>query len=335
MACTMHAGDAVAIKIGYLFRNCPHYLERIPVDVQAVVCVSDGKGGYRREDLERLAGVNGLIVAGSEPVNEGLLAACPGVKIVQKTGVGYENFDLEATRRRGIPCCNLPGVNKVAVAEHALLLMLALGKRLLEADALTRQAKWAEARALYPAMIELQEKTLGIVGLGDIGREVALRARAFGMRIVYHNRTQLDAQIEQAFTARYLQLDELLGASDIVSLHVPISASTRGLIGARALALMKPAARLVCMARGGVLDEPALRAALDAGRLAGAAVDVFSAEPIRPDNPLLGARNIILTAHMGASPADTATREMAWSHENLRRVVERGEKPRWVVNGVE
>ena len=324
----------MTIKIGYLFNNCPHYLEHLPADVEAVMFCSDGQGGYRREDLAQLATAGALIVAGAEPVHDSLLAACPRVKIVQKTGVGYESFDLEAARRRGVPCCNLPGVNKVAVAEHALLLMLAMGKRLLDADALTKQAKWAETRALRTTMIELQEKTLGIVGLGDIGREVALRARAFGMNIVYHNRTRLDAQIEQAHAARYLPFDELLRVSDIVSLHVPISASTRGLMDERALALMKPAARLVCVARGGVLDEPALRAALDAGRLAGAAVDVFSVEPIRPDNPLLGTKNIILTAHMAAAPADTARREMAWSHENVRRVLEHGEKPRWVVNGI-
>ena len=115
----------MTIKIGYLFNNCPHYLEHLPADVEAVMFCSDGQGGYRREDLAQLATAGALIVAGAEPVHDSLLAACPRVKIVQKTGVGYESFDLEAARRRGVPCCNLPGVNKVAVAEHALLLMLA------------------------------------------------------------------------------------------------------------------------------------------------------------------------------------------------------------------
>jgi phosphoglycerate dehydrogenase-like enzyme len=321
------------VKIAYLAKVRPDLKELIPRDVEAEIVVAGPGGVYSEEDLARVADAEALVIS-MEPVNEQILAACPRLKIVQRLGVGYETLDLKAAARRGIPCCNVPGANKEAVAEHGMTLILALTKRLLEADRFTRNGQWAEARLLTQQTFELYGKTIGIVGLGNTGSQLARRARAFGMRVVYNDVREIDAETIEAVGAQFMEKAQLFAEADIISVNTDLNDSSRGMINAAALALMQPKALLVCCARGGVIDETALRDALNEGRLAGAGVDVFSEEPIRSENPLLAARNCIVTAHVAGVTAETTRRIFEWAHDNVRAVVERGERPRWVLNGV-
>lgn len=320
------------MKIAALTKARPDFLERLPKDQDIVIVSAGPDGQYAPEDLAKVADVDALLVA-AEPVHDQLLAACKKVKIVQRVGVGYDSLDLEAIRRRGIPACNVAGVNKEAVAEHCLALMLALAKRLPEADRLTREADWAGARMLTKNAFELKGKTLGIVGFGDIGTTLARRARAFEMPIVYNDIRPIAPEHIEATGARFMEKAELFAHADIVSINTTKNPTTVNLVNREMLALMKPGALLICTARGGIVDEAALRDALNSGRLAGAGIDVFSQEPFPPDNPLLSAKNIILTAHTAGVTVESTARSMARAIENIRRVVERGEPPLWVVNG--
>lgn len=321
------------MKIAYLAKARPDLDTLIPREIDSVVVQSGAGGVYSAEDLERICDADALVIS-MEPVNEQVLAACPNVKIVQRLGVGYETLDLAAAAKRGIPCCNIPGVNKEAVAEHAMTLILALTKRLLEADRLTRARNWPEARLLTQQVFELKGKTLGIVGLGNTGASLARRARAFEMRIVYNDIREIAAETIEAVGARYMEKEELFRTADIVSVNTDLNESSHHVIDAEALALMKPSAMLVCCARGGVIDEEALRDALNEDRIQAAGVDVFEVEPIEADNPLLAAKNIVLTSHVAGVTGETTRRIFEWAHDNVRAVVERGERPRWVLNGV-
>lgn len=322
------------MKIAAMTKARPDFLARLPKDQDIVIVSAGPDGQYAPEELAKVADVDALLVA-AEPVHDQLLAACKKVKIVQRVGVGYDSLDLDAIRRKGIPACNVAGVNKEAVAEHALAMILALARRLPEAEQLTREANWAGARLLTKHTFELRGKTLGIVGFGDIGTTLGRRARAFEMPIVYNDVRPIDAHHIEATGARFMEKAQLFATADIVSIHTTLNPTTRGMVDAKMLSLMKPGAFLICTARGGIVDEAALRDALNSGRLAGAGIDVFSKEPFPPDNPLLSARNILLTAHTAGVTVESTARSMTRALENIRRVVERGEKPQWVVNGVE
>ena len=321
------------MKIAYLAKARPDLDTLIPKEIDAVVVQSGPGGVYSEEVLERISDADALVIS-MEPVHEQVLAACPNVKIVQRLGVGYETLDLEAAAKRGIPCCNIPGVNKEAVAEHGMTLILALTKRLLEADQLTRTRNWPEARLLTQQVFELKGKTLGIVGLGNTGASLARRARAFEMRIVYNDIREIDAETIEAVGAQFMEKEELFRMADIVSVNTDLNEASHHVIDAAALAHMKPSAMLVCCARGGVIDEAALRDALNEDRIRAAGVDVFEVEPIEADNPLLAAKNILLTSHVAGVTGETTQRIFDWAHDNVRAVVERGERPRWVLNGV-
>jgi len=321
------------MKIAYLAKARPDLNDLIPPDVEPIVLQSGPGGVYSDEALAQVADVDALVIS-MEPVNEQMLAACQRVKIVQRLGVGYETLDLQAAAQRGIPCCNVPGANKEAVAEHGMTLMMALTRRVLESDRLTRDLKWAEARMLTQETFELHGKTIGIVGLGNTGSQLAKRARAFGMRIVYNDIREIEAETIESVGAQFMEKEQLFREADIISINTDLNDQSRNMIDAEALALMKPKALLVCCARGGIIDEPALRDALDAGRLGGAGIDVFSEEPIKLDNPLLAAKNCIVTSHVAGVTDETTRRIFQWAHDNVRAVVERGEKPRWVLNGV-
>jgi phosphoglycerate dehydrogenase-like enzyme len=321
------------VKIAYLAKARPDLQARIPKDVQAVILEAGPGGVYSEAALKQVADVDALVVS-MEPVNEQVLAACKKLKIVQRLGVGYETLDLEAAARRRIPCCNIEGVNKEAVAEHAMALILALSKRLLEADRLTRAAQWNDARVLSGFNFELAGKTLGIIGLGNTGTSLARRAKALEMKIVYNDLRPIDPHVLEETGARFVEKDALFRSADIVSVNTDLNAQSANMIDARALSVMQPHALFICCARGGIVDEPALRDALNAGKIAGAGIDVFDPEPILKDNPLLSAKNIIVTSHVAGVTDETTQRIFDWAHENIRRVL-RGEKPRWVRNGVQ
>ena len=321
------------MKIAYLSKARPELLDRIDKSMPYVVVSAGADGRYSPEELAKVADVDAFIVS-AEPVHDQILAAAKQLKIVQRLGVGYDSLDLEAAKKRGIPCCNCAGVNKEAVAEFTLGLMLALAKNLKEGDRLTREAAWGEARLLTKRSFELKGKTLGIVGFGAIGTNLARRARAFEMPIVYKDIRAIDPKEIEATGARFLEKPELFRTADIVSVHTTLNPTSRGMVDAKLLALMKPTALLLCAARGGIVDEAALRDALNAGQIAGAGMDVFSAEPMLPDNPLLQAKNLLMTSHLAGISKESSARGMKMALENVRRVVERGERPEWIVNGV-
>lgn len=322
------------MRICFIWKNRPDYEQRIPPGLEWMAMGSRPDGTYALDDLRRAAGVDAIIAA-HEPIGEPLLTACPKVRIVQRMGVGTNTVDLAACAKRSVPVCNLGDVNKDALGEHGMALLLALARRIVDNTERLRAGDWAGARAVLDETFELKGRTLGIVGFGKSGYELARRAHAFGMRILYSARTRPDARLTEAVEAEPRTLPELLRDSDAVAICVSLHPGTQNLIGARELAQMRPGAWLINLARGGIVDEPALAEALNAGRLAGAGLDVFSVEPVKADNPLLKARNVVLTAHGAGTTKECTDREVAWSIENVRRYLERGEAPRWIVNGVQ
>lgn len=321
------------MKIAYLAKGRPDLEAMIPADSDHVIVAAGPGGQYSAEDLNRVADVDAFIVS-MEPVHEQILAAAKKLKIVQRMGAGYETLDLEAAARRGIPCCNIEGVNKEAVAEHCMTLILALSKSLFEAESLTRRCQWAEARWLTRKTCELKDKTIGIIGLGNTGSELAKRAKAFEMKVLYNDIREIDPELVRNLEATFVEKTELFRTADIVSINTDLNPTSRNIVNTETLALMKPTALLICCARGGVLDEEALRDTLNSGGVTAAGVDVFEKEPIKPDNPLLQAKNIILTSHVAGMTRQTSQRIYDWAYENVRAVVEDGKRPRWVRNGV-
>jgi glyoxylate reductase/D-3-phosphoglycerate dehydrogenase len=257
-----------------------------------------------------------------------LFADAPGLKLVQMLSAGYDRADLEAARKARLPLCNNGGANAVAVAEHAILLMLAVSRRLIAQHRNVAAGRWQGNAP--PTVHEVRDKVLGIVGLGTIGRKVARLALAFGMAVHYYDIKRLSEAEEDALGVRFRLLPEILRGSDILSLHVPLNESTRGMIGAGELALMKPSAIVVNTSRGPVIDEKALTAALSAGKLFGAGLDVFDEEPTPPDNPLLKLDNVVLTAHLAGPTLESNVTRLRNGFDNVQRVA-RGEPALWVV----
>jgi phosphoglycerate dehydrogenase-like enzyme len=272
-----------------------------------------------------LSDANFLLVTWCQ-VPRDVIAAARNVALIQTTVVGVNHIDLAAAREFGLPVANAAGGNAVAVAEHALLLMLAVYRRLVEGHQAVEAITWPQS-ALYSAgMYELTGKTVGLVGFGNIGQTVARLLTGFDARVLYYRRHRLPVSQETALRVTYRTLDDLLASSDVVSLHIPLTPETTGLIGQRELDLMKPSAILVNTARGGVVDEPALIDALENERLAGAGLDVLTAEPIEPNHPLLGLDNVVLTPHVGGVSAEASRFSIALSCENIRRVAQ-GQAP--------
>ncbi len=321
------------MKIAYLMRVRPDLDDIIPRDVQGIRLQVGDNGRYSEDDLAKVRDVEAFVVS-MEPVNEQILAAAPALKIVQRLGVGYETLDLAACARHGVPACNIEAVNKEAVAEHVMMLMLAIYKRLPEANAATQAADWLTARKLTSFCYELKGKTLGIVGFGNTGSSLAKRAKAFDMELLYNEVCDVNADVAAGVGARRVEKDELYASSDIVSICTDLNDTTRRMFGARELGLMQPHAVFICCARGGIVDEPALAQALREHRIAAAGVDVFEIEPIRPDNPLIGLPNCLLTSHVAGVANETTARIWAWAHDNVRAVVQLGERPRWIRNGI-
>jgi len=257
----------------------------------------DAPGSLSREAfLAGLPGHDALIVRSGTRVDAEALDRAPGLKVVGRAGVGLDNVDVEAATERGILVMNTPGANATATAEHAWALLLALCRRLPAADASVRRGEWERGRFTG---IQLAGRTLGVVGLGRVGRLVAARGRGFGMTVLGYD-PYLSVEAAAELGVELVELDGLLAGSDVVSLHAPLTDETRALIDAAALARVRPGALLVNAARGGLVDEAAVAAALADGRLGGAAFDVYAAEP-PAGSPLLEAPNVVLTPHIAAS----------------------------------
>ena len=273
-----------------------------------------GPAWDRLDDVEYEGGLSGreprpdveALVAVGDRVDAEVLDRFPSVRVVANYGVGYDPIDVEECRRRGVAVTNTPGVLDAATADLALTLILALRRRLVEADRFVREGRWSEGWAEpYLTGEDLDGAVLGIVGLGRIGRAVACRARPFGLRLLYAQRNRLPASHEQELDVEYRPINDLLAAADLVTLHVPLTDDTRGLIDARRLGLLRDGAALVNTARGDVVDQDALVRELVSGRIR-AGLDVFSGEPGAPTE-LFDLPNVILTPHVGS--ATTATRE--------------------------
>jgi phosphoglycerate dehydrogenase-like enzyme len=321
------------MKIAYLLKARPDLEGNILGDVDAVRIEAGKDGLYMADDLGRVRDMDAFIVH-KEPVNDQILAAAHGLRIVQRLGAGYETLDLEALARRKIPACNIEGVNKDAVAEHTMMFILALAKQFLPIQAHTQAVDWQSAHKLTAHSFEVKGKTLGIIGFGHTGSALAIRAHAFDMEILYNDLVDVNTDLASRLGARRVDKATLFAQSDFVSISADLNQHSRGMINAATLDQMQPNARLVCCARGGIIDELALADALKAGTITAAAIDVFEAEPILPENPLIGLENCLLTAHVAGVASDTMARIWEWAHDNVRAVVLRGERPRWIRNGL-
>ena len=284
----------------------------------------------RADLLEAVAGADGFLSMITDAVDAELLDAAPRLRVVSNLAVGYNNIDVAAATARGIVVTNTPGILTEATAELAFALILAAARRVVDLDRRTRAGEWTCWAPLLFLSREVSGKTLGVVGLGRIGRAVARRARAFGMRVLYHSRSRLEAEEERDLGVEYAEKDELLATADFVSLHVPLSAETRHLIGRRELGLMKPTAYLINTSRGPVVDEAALVEALKARRIEGAGLDVYESEPMLTPG-LAALDNAVLLPHVGSATVETRTKMARMAAENLLSAL-RGERPAHVVN---
>ena len=271
----------------------------------------------REELVRRLQGKQGVFTTGSERIDAALLAQCPGLRICANMAVGYNNFDLPAMTAAGVLATNAPGVLTETTADMGFALLMAAARRVTEGEHFLRAGRWD--RWAYDMLIgqDVHGSTLGIIGMGRIGQAIARRgALGFGMRVIYHNRSRLPEADEAAVGARYVSKQELLRTADHVMLVVPYSAESHHTIGAAELALMKPSATLTNIARGGIVDDAALAAALREGRLAAAGLDVFEGEPrVHPD--LLACRNVVLTPHIGSATVPTRRAMARLAADNL------------------
>ena len=292
----------------------------------------------RDELLGLLPAAEGLIVH-HRPANAEAIEAASHLRLIQKYGGRRDGIDTDAARRRGIAVAIMPLAGAMAVAEHAMALVLACAKKIVPAHHLTVAGAYRDLGIQpavtsershgfqwmkIPGLEELSGLTMGIFGFGDIGNEVARRALAFGMRVIYHKRTPLPADLETELDVAYAPKDDLLRQADFLVLTSPLTPETEQAIGERELSLMKPTAYLVNVSRGGVVDEPALAAALREHRLAGAGLDVFVQEPIPFDHPFLTLDNVTLTPHIAGGKGGARQRQMLAVLENLARFA-RGE----------
>ena len=254
--------------------------------------------GWTPEQMQEALGrAHGLIVRSATKVTRELLEQAPNLKVIGRAGVGVDNIDLEVATELGIPVINAPEGNTVSAAELSMALILAVARNVSWADASIRAGAWARSQF---SGIELRGRTLGLVGAGRIGTAVALRAQAFGMETIAYDPYLTEERAKELGIER-VELDELIARGDVISLHVPLTPQTEGMIGEAELKAMKPTAILVNAARGGVVDEDALVAALESGEISAAALDVFTTEPLPEDSPLRGTENLLLTPHLGAS----------------------------------
>ncbi len=260
--------------------------------------------------------------------------AAPRLRLVQLLSAGYDRVDVEAARKAGVPVANNGGANAIAVAEHALMLMLAVSKRLVHLHNDVVAGKWRASDLAEARVHELAGKTLGIVGLGNIGKKVARRAAAFDVDVRYYDIKRLTEDEEDALGVRFVLFTELLRGADVVSLHVPLDDTTRRMLGAREFAMMKPTAVLINTCRGPVVDEDALYRALTEGRIAAAGLDVMAEEPPEPDHPLLALPNVTLTPHTAGPTWENWTARFRNGFDNIQRVAAGG-RPRWVIPELE
>ncbi len=311
---------------------------RLPIDVRAetpaeleVRVFAEDRAPTREELLEQARGSRALLTLVSDPVDGALLDALPTVRHVAQVAVGYDNVDVAACRARGVLVTHTPDVLTDATADLAWTLVLAVARRVREGEALLRSGRFEGWSPTMLLGVELAGRTLGIYGLGRIGRAVARRAAGFGMKVLYCARSRAAPEVEAALGATRVDFEELLAASDVISIHAPLDAATRGRFGARELAAMRRGAILVNTARGPIVDEAALAEALARGHLFGAGLDVFEREPaVHP--ALLARDDVVLLPHLGSATEAARQRMARTALEDAVRVL-CGEAPRHPIPG--
>jgi D-3-phosphoglycerate dehydrogenase len=283
----------------------------------------DNRPGLKGDELKAaIRGADALICRSQPKLTAEYFEDVGKLRAIARAGVGVDNIDQQAATRKGVVVMNTPGGNTVSAAEHTIALMLALARRIPAADATMKAGGWDRNKFVGT---EVAGKALGVVGLGRIGREVARRAKGMDMRVVALDPFVTPAKAAELGYETAASLDELLPKVDFLTLHVPGGAETKSLIGARELGLMKKTARILNVARGGIVDEKALADALAAGTIAGAGIDVFTAEPAVPENPLLKAPNVILTPHLGASTLEAQENVAIEAAQLIANFLQRGQ----------
>ncbi len=261
--------------------------------------------GIPKEELpNHVADLDAIIVRSATKVRREMIDAAKNLKVIGRAGVGLDNVDVEYAKSKGIEVINTPGATSISVAELTIGLILAVMRKIAYADREMRKGAWPKKKCKG---IEMYGKTLGIIGIGRIGREVARRAKAFGMRIIYYDVFKLDDETARELGVEFRELEDLLRESDVITLHLPLTPETRHLINRERIEMMKDGAIIVNAARGGIVDEDALYDALKSGKLYGAALDVYENEPLK-ESKLFELDNIVLTPHIGAQAKEGQTR---------------------------
>ncbi len=258
----------------------------------------------KEELVNHVANLDAIIVRSATKVRRDIIDAAKNLKVIGRAGVGLDNVDVEYAKSKGIKVINTPGATSVSVAELTIGLILAVMRKIAYADREMRNGAWPKKKCKG---IEMYGKTMGIVGIGRIGREVAKRARAFGMHVVYYDVFRLSEEQERELGVEYRELEGLLSEADVVTLHLPLTPETKHLINAERIAKMKDGAIVINAARGGIVDEDALYDALKSGKLYGAALDVYENEPLK-ESKLFELDNVVLTPHIGAQAKEGQTR---------------------------
>ncbi|MCY3784230.1 MAG: 2-hydroxyacid dehydrogenase [Chloroflexi bacterium] len=288
-------------------------------------------GSLTDEDADIIRSAEVVIATPLSPLPDAIYDPDGRVRLIQLLSAGYDTVDLDRCRAAGQLLATNGGANAVAVAEHTILLILSVLRRLPVIDRDTRSGRWTAAKTPEWEPHELEGRTVGLVGFGQIGRQVAQRLHPFGVELQYFDVVQAPSEVTESLKVRHVSWTELLETSDIVSLHVPLMESTRGLIGAAELAQMKPDAIVINTARGGVIDEDALVDALQQGRLGGAGLDAFVEEPFPAGQALAALDSVVLTPHFAGPTYESWTKRIRFAYENIARV-ERNQRPESVVH---
>ncbi len=284
----------------------------------------------RAELLSAVKDADALLCVLTDPIDEEVMQAGPRLIVIANMAVGYNNIDVEAATARRIPVTNTPGVLTETTADLAWALLMAVARRIPEADRFVRAGRFKAWQPMMMLGADIYGKTLGIVGMGRIGMAMARRAGGFSMSVVYHNRRRVGPDTESELSARCVPLEKLLRVSDFVTIHAPYTPETHHIIGAKELEIMKPTAFLVNTSRGPLVDEAALVEALKAGKLAGAGLDVYEQEPALTPG-LADLENVVLTPHIGSASHETRTRMAVIAAENVITALQ-GKRPPNLVN---
>ena len=312
----------------YLAAGLPAHV-RAAIDAACTVVAEDTGRPSRERLAEVLPRVLGALVSNQIRIDNDLIAANPQLRVLSNFGVGYDNVDIPFATAHGLLVCNTPEVLNEAVADLTFGLMLGLMRRVHEGHSFVAGGRWS-AGAVLPLGHDLQGKLLGLLGFGRIGHAVAKRAAPFGLKVGYFDPVR-DPEAERAGLAQFMERDDLLRQSDILSVHVFLDETTRKLVGAKEFAQMKPTAYFINTSRGPVVDQSALVEALRAGTIAGAALDVFEREPLAADDPLLSLQNVLLAPHMASGTEETRMAMAALAGRNLIAGVT-GQSPEAMVN---